>query len=124
MNYNRVKIENYNGAMYVEACMDDEMSLEDLNVVRNAACKLFSCPVDIIWKKVGTYSVSIDVQKLATEGIKEFRNFVYVANERKKRQIAEFAIESYMESCCNARIATSKEEALLLLKETDQFSGI
>jgi hypothetical protein len=123
MDYDRVKIADYNGAMYVEAYMDDEMSLEDLNVVRSAACKLFSCPVDVIWKKVGSYSVSIDVQKLATEGIKEFRNFVYVASEPKKRQIAEFALESYMESCCNARIATSKEDAFALIKSTTSKLG-
>jgi hypothetical protein len=116
MNSERIKFENHNGILYVDVRMNDEFSLSDLDVICDEIQKNFSSCTDVICKKSGSYSVSLDVQNVASEGIKEFRNFVYVVDEDTKRQSAEYAVSTYMRHY-NASVASSKEEAYAMLRK-------
>ena len=110
MDQSRLKIENFNGVLYLETCMEDEFTVEDLERVRDEINRNFSAPVDVICKETGSYSVAKDVQKIAIKGIKEFRNVVYVASDKKKRDSADYAATSYMRGY-NTCVVDSKEEA-------------
>lgn len=113
----RIKMENYNGILFCETCMDDEFTLDDLEVIREEIRKNYSLTTDIICKKTGTYSVSADVQTTLCTGIDEFRNIVYVVDTDFKRSIAIHAAETYLDKY-NVRVADTKEEAFNMLGES------
>ncbi len=112
----RIKLENYNGVLYCDACMDDEFSMGDLEIIREEIRKNFSSSTDIICKESGRFSVSGDVQKILWGGIDEFRNVVYVADNESKKSGARYAAETYMRKY-NTRIASTKEAAYAMLNE-------
>lgn len=116
MDSERIKLENYNGVLYCDACMDDEFSLEDLEVIRNEIRKNFSSSTNLIYKESGSFSVAGDVQKILWKGIDEFLNVVFVAENEPKRASARYAAETFMRKY-NARIAMSKEAAHAMLNE-------
>ncbi|WP_455221148.1 hypothetical protein [Kaarinaea lacus] len=116
MDTGRIRMENYNGILYCEAYMDDEFLLSDLESMREEIRKNYAPSTDVILKKVGSYSVSVEAQMTLWKGIKEFRNFVYVANEPRKRESAEYAADNYMRAY-NTRVASSKQEAYAMLKD-------
>ena len=97
--------------------MNDEFSLEDLASMRAEIHRNYSSHADVILKKVGAYSVSVDAQTTLWKGIPEFRNFIYVVDNERKRESAEYAAMTYMRPY-NARIASSKEEAYTMLIES------
>ena len=117
MNSVRIKLENYNGVLYCDACMDDEFSMGDLEAIRDEIRKNFSSSTDIICKESGCFSVSGDVQKILWRGIDEFRNVVYVADSETKKSGAQYAAETYMKKY-NARVTSSKEAAYAILNES------
>jgi len=100
--------------VYVDARLNDELTLVDLERVLKEVRQHYAFPIDVIWNRAGSYSVSLGVQKAAIEGIPEFRHFVYVVTDRKIRESAEFAVTTYMEAY-HTQIAGSREEALALL---------
>ncbi|KPJ95419.1 MAG: hypothetical protein AMJ53_02815 [Gammaproteobacteria bacterium SG8_11] len=116
MDTGRIKMENFHGILYCEAYMNDEFTLSDLESMRAEIRKNYSPCTDVILKKTGSYSVSVEAQVALWKGVEEFRNFVYVANEPMKRESAEYAAENYMKPY-NTRVATTKEEAFALLYE-------
>lgn len=107
-------MESYKGVLYCEAYMNDEFSVEDLESMINEIRKNYNSNSDVILKKVGTYSVSPDVQLKLSKKIKEFRNFVYLVDNGVKKASAEYAAASYM-SPYNTRVASTKEEAFAML---------
>lgn len=111
----RIKMQNYKGILYCEACMDDEFSLEDLAAMQAEIRKNFASHSDVILRKVGAYSVSVQAQKTLWKGIPEFRNFVYIVDNEWKKDSAEYAARTYMRSY-HARVANSLDEAFILLK--------
>ncbi len=117
MDSERIKLENYNGVLYCDACMDDEFSVRDLETIRDEIRKNFSSSTDVICKESGCFSVSGDVQKILWGGIDEFQNVVYVADNESKRSGAQFAAETYMRKY-NTRVASSKEAAYAMLNES------
>lgn len=114
MDTGRIKMENYHGVLYCDAYMEDEFSLDDLAAMRAEIHKNFNSHSDVILKKVGSYSVSVDAQTTLWKGIPEFRNFVYVVDNDWKRESAEFASMTYMQPY-NTRVASTREEALAML---------
>ena len=116
MNTERIKLENFNGILYVEMCMGDEFTLKDLNVIREEIRQHFSSTTNLICKESGSYSVAADVQKILWKGIDEFQNVVYVVDDESKRSAARYAAETYMRKY-NARIAGTKEAACKMLCE-------
>ncbi len=116
MDTGRIKMENYNGILYCDAYMNDEFSLSDLESMRAEIRKNYSPSTNIILKKSGSYSVSAEVQAVLWKGVEEFRNFVYVADEKVKKESAEYAAISYMMPY-NTRVASTKEEAFAMLSE-------
>lgn len=116
MDTGRIKMENYNGILYCEAYMEDEFMLSDLESMREEIRKNFGSYSDVILKKVGSYSVSIDAQMTLWKGIPEFRNFVYVADEIRKRESAVYAAANYMKTY-NTQVANTKEEAYAMLQD-------
>jgi len=94
--------------------MEDEFNLEDLAAMRAEIHKHFDSHVDVILKKVGTYSVSVDAQTTLWKGIPEFRHFVYVVDNEWKRDSAEYASKTYMRPY-NTRVADSREKAFKIL---------
>ena len=118
MDTGRIKMENYNGVLYCEAYMEDEFSLDDLAAMRAEIHKHHNSHSDVILKKVGTYSVSVDAQTTLWKGIPEFRNFVYVVDNDWKRESAEYAAMTYMQKY-NTRVADSKEDAFAMLQTKD-----
>jgi hypothetical protein len=118
MDTGRIKMENFNGVLYCEAYMDDEFTLRDLEAMREEIRKNYPPSTDVILKKVGSYSVSTETQVALWKGIKEFRNFVYVANELVKIESAQYAAENYMNPY-NTRVARTKEEAYAMLHENE-----
>ena len=117
MNTERIKLENYNGVLYCDVCMNDEFSMNDLETIRDEIRNNFSSSADIICKRSGSYSVAIDVQKLLFKGINEFLNVVYVVDNDFKRRAAVYASETYMRKY-NARVAGTKKAAYAMLTET------
>ena len=116
MNTERIKLENYNGVLYCDVCMNDEFSMNDLETIRDEIRNNFSSSADIICKRSGSYSVAIDVQTLLFKGINEFLNVVYVVDNDFKRRAAVYASETYMRKY-NTRIAGTKEAAYTMLTE-------
>ena len=116
MDTGRIKMENYKGILYCEAYMNDEFTVRDLESMRAEIRKNYSPSTHVILKKTGSYSVSAEAQMALSKGVEEFRNFVYVADERIKRESAEYAAENYMNPY-NTRVASTKEEAYAMLHE-------
>ena len=116
MNSERIKLENYNGVLYCDACMNDEFSLNDLDTIRDEIRKNFSSSTNIICKESGSYSVAANVQKILWKGIDEFLNVVYVVDNESKRSAALYAAETFM-SKYNTRVAGTKEAAYAMLHD-------
>lgn len=116
MDNGRIKMETHNGILYCDVYIDDELSLSDLTVIREEIRRNFPSGADIICMNSGSYSVSIEFQKAAMSGIKEFRNVVYVAEGKTKRDSAEYAAATFMKAY-NARVANSVEEAYDILTQ-------
>ncbi len=117
MDTERIKLENLNGILYVDVCMNDEFSLSDLEAIRDEIRKNFSSSANLICKESGSYSVAGDVQKILWRGIDEFQNVVYVVDNESKRSAARYAAETYMRKY-NARLAGTKEAAYEMLCDT------
>jgi len=116
MDTGRIKMENLKGILYCDAYMNDEFTLNDLESMREEIRKNYAPSTDVILKKSGSYSVSAEAQAELMKGIEEFRNFVYVADVKVKRESAEFAATFYMKPY-NTRVARTKEEAYTMLSE-------
>lgn len=110
----RIKMQPYRDALLCDAHIDDELSLEDLQAIRDEIRLRYSPPMDVIFIRSSSYSVSAEVQSILSSHIEEFRNFVYVVDTPRKRTSAEFAAGSYMQPY-NTQIAGSVEEAYFLL---------
>jgi flagellar biosynthesis GTPase FlhF len=95
--------------------MNDEYTVDDVQDIIDEIIKEYNGHSDIILKKTGSYSVNIEAQLILSNNIKEFGNFVYVADTKRKKQTSEFAVQTYMKSY-NAQIAATKEEAYEILK--------
>lgn len=108
-------MESYNGVLYCEAYMNDSFTADDVGAMIDEINQNYDGCVDIILKKTGSYSVSMEAQLLLMKKIKEFRNFVYVADTGRKIEASEYAAKSYM-SKYNARVSSSKKEAFGMLK--------
>jgi len=120
MDNGRLRIENYKGVVYCEWYLDDtEYTEEDVKSMIEEIHNNFSPPVDIILKKSGSYSFSSGGQLMAKNNIKEFRNFIYIVDNMTKRTSAEYAVSTYMKKY-NTRIASSKEEAYMMLKDSEK----
>ena len=117
MDTGRIKMENYKGVLYCDAYMNDEFTLNDLESMRAEIRENYSSCTDVILKKSGSYSVSAEAQTVLWNGVKEFRNFVYVADEKIKKESAEFAAASYMQPY-NTRVANTIEEAYSILNDS------
>lgn len=115
MDNGRLRIENYKGVVYCEWYRDNEYTSEDVKSMIDEINKNFTPPVDIILKKEGSYNLDFDGQRLLTNKVEEFRNFIYVVDNDIKQKSAEYAVSTYMKQY-NTRIATNKEEAYLMLK--------
>lgn len=116
MDTGRIKMENYRGILYCEAYMGDEFSLGDLESMREMIRKELPPSADVILKKAASYSVSAEAQKELTRGVEEFRNFVYVVDDNRKKESAEYAAVSYM-ALYNTRVANSRDEAYAMLRK-------
>lgn len=106
---------NYKGVLYCEAYLETEYTVDDIKTMIDEIRENFTPPVDVILKKVGSYSLDSEAQRMLVETVKEFRNFVYVVDNKTKRASAEFAISDYMKPY-NTRIARTREEAYMMLK--------
>ena len=118
-----MKMEDYRGVLYIETRMNDEFTLNDLNVMRDEIRKKYSHPVDVICKRAGSYSVALSAQTEARKGIEEFRNFVYVVDDMVKKQSARYATLSYMAQY-NAQVAKSKEKAFEILRKISSYKKL
>ena len=118
MDTGRIRMNNFNGILYCEAYMNDEFTLSDLHSMLEEIREHYSPATDVILKKVGSYSVSIDAQLTLMKGVDEFRNFVYVTDEPRKRESAVFAAQNYMKAY-NTRVASTKEEAYAMLRNAN-----
>ena len=116
MDTGRIKMENFKGVLYCDAYMNDEFMLSDLESMRAEIRENYSPATDVILKKSGSYSVSAEAQAVLWKGVEEFRNFVYVADEKVKIDSAEYAAANYMRPY-NTRVARTKEEAYAMLSE-------
>lgn len=115
MDNGRLRIENYNGVVYCEWYLDTEYTVEDVKSMIDEIHENFTPPVDIILKKAASYSFCLEGQLFLKNKVEEFRNFIYVVDNMTKHASAEYATSTYMKQY-NARIATSKEEAYMMLK--------
>ena len=115
MDTGRIKMENFNGILYCDAYMNDEFTLSDLESMRKEIRKNYAPSTNVILKKSGSYSVSAEAQAVLEKGIEEFRDFVYVADDKVKKESAEYAASIYMKPY-NTRVASTKEEAYTMLK--------
>ena len=115
MDTGRIKMENFNGILYCDAYMNDEFTLSDLESMRKEIRKNYAPSTNVILKKSGSYSVSAEAQAVLEKGIEEFRDFVYVADDKVKKESAEYAASIYMKPY-NTRVASTKEEAYTMLR--------
>ena len=119
MDTGRLKFENYNGILYIDAYLNGEFTLKDMEDILNEIRENYSPAADVILRRSGSYSVAANVQTTARSGVKELRNLVYVVEDEKKKKYAEFASTTYMKPY-NAQIASSIEEAYSLLSTTSK----
>ena len=117
MSQMRIKFEDYKGVLYCDAIFNDEFTLSDLEAIREEIRKNYTVPADVIYKRTGSYSVAADAQMVLWKGIPEFRNFIYVFEEKSKENPVRYATETYMFKY-NARAASTKEEAYAMLRES------
>jgi uncharacterized protein YuzB (UPF0349 family) len=117
MDSERIKLENYNGVLYCDVCINEEFTLSDLEAIRDEIRKNFSSSTDVICKESGCFSVAANVQKMLWKGIDEFLNVIYVAENQSKRNNAKYAAETYMRKY-NTRVAGTKEAAFAMLSDT------
>lgn len=110
-------MENYHGILCCDVYMNDELSLRDLDAIREEIRRNYARCADIICISTGSHSISIEVQKAALEGINEFRNVVYVVDGKTQKDCAEYAAATFMKPY-NARIVNTLEEAHELLKQS------
>lgn len=111
----RLLMGSYKGVLYCEAYMDNDFTVDDVMSMVDEINQNYDGCTDIILKKAGSYSVAVEAQLLLREKVKEFRNFVYVADTERKKVASEYAANSYM-SKYNTKVASSKEEAFEILK--------
>lgn len=109
-------MESYHGILYCEAYMNDDFTVDDVMSMVDEIKQSYGGCADIILKKAGSYSVSMEAQFLLMKKIKEFRNFVYIANTERKIEASTYAANSYMQKY-NAKVARSKEEAFGMLRK-------
>ena len=114
MTRQRIIFQSYKDALFCDAHIEDEFSLADLQAMIDEIHKHYTPPVDIIFRKSGSYSVSTAAQKRLMLKVDEFRNFVYVVDNSQKRASAEYAAVSYMKHY-NTEVAESVEEAYEIL---------
>jgi hypothetical protein len=112
----RISMRDYNGVLYCEAYMADEFRVGDVQSMIEVIKSHYSGNCDIILKKVGNYSVSVEAQIFLSKGVREFGSFIYVVDSEIKRESAEYASQTYMKSY-NAAIATSIEQAYQKLQQ-------
>lgn len=117
MDNGRIKMKNCNGILCCDVYMNDEFSLNDLAAIREEIRRNYCACADLICISTGSYSVSLEVQKAAMEGIDEFRNIVYVADGKTKKDSAEFAAATFMKAY-NPQVVGSLEEAQKVLSGT------
>jgi hypothetical protein len=117
MNGGRITFENYKGILYCNASLNDEFTLSDLESMRREIREHYSAHTDIIYKRSGRYSIALDAQTILWEGIPEFRNFIYVIDDKSKENAVRYAVETYMRKY-NTRVASTKEEAYAMLTES------
>jgi len=120
MDNGRIRLKNDNGILQCDVYMEDEFSLNDLSVIREEIRKNSPPCADLICVSSGSYSISLEVQQAALDGIDEFRNIVYVVDGKTKRDSAEFAASTFMKAY-NVQIASSIQEARELLKKLLTF---
>jgi len=112
----RIIMEPYKGILYCDAYMSDDFSLDDLNAILDEIRENYAANTDLILRKSGTYSVSVDVQMKLFGVVPEFRNIAYVVDNEVKKASAAYAAETYMQSY-KICIAASKEEAYAALAD-------
>lgn len=110
----RLKFNNYNGLLYVDAYLNGEFTINDLEDILREIRKNYSPPTDVIFEKSGSYSVASEVQTTMHKGIQELGNLVYVVLDEKKKKFAEFASSTFM-SPYKPQIASSVEHAYTML---------
>ena len=120
MDNGRIRLKNDNGILQCDVYMEDEFSLNDLAVIREEIRRNSPPCVDLICVNSGSYSISMEVQQAALDGIDEFRNIVYVVDGKTKRDSVEFAASTFMKAY-NVQIADSVQEAHEILKKIVNF---
>lgn len=124
MDTGHLRMETYKDAFYCDAYLDDEFSLDDVRSMIDEIRRNYSPPVDVILKKTGSYSVSAEAQAfLASNKIKEFRRFIYVVDNERKRSSAEYATKTYMKSY-HTQIASTLEEAWEVLNRKRNYNTV
>jgi hypothetical protein len=113
----RIRMESYKGIMYCESYMNDEVTIADLQSMIDEINENYNGHSDVILKKAGSYSVSLDAQVMLHNKVKAFRNFVYVADTIQKENISKFSAQSFMANY-NTKVASTKEEAYEILRPT------
>lgn len=103
----RTRMESYNGVLYCDAYMIGEYTVADIEDMIDEIKINYNGRADIILKKSGSYSITMDAQMMLFKQVKEFRNFVYVAETENKKEISEYAAETYMASY-NTKVAATK----------------
>jgi len=113
----RLKFKDYNGLLYVDAYLNGEFTINDLEDILSEIRRNFSPPTDVILKRTGVYSVAAEVQTTVRQGVKEVKNLIYVVEDEKKRKFAEFDSTTYMKPY-NTCVASSLEDAYAMLSTT------
>lgn len=112
----RLRLEKYRGLLYCEAYMQDEFIEPDIQIMIDYINKYLNGLSDVILEKASNYSVSGKCQIRLSRGIKELRNFAYVADGGMKRDSAIYACKNYMANY-NAQVFNTREEAYTYLVE-------
>lgn len=110
----RIRMRALDGVLYCEAYMNDEFKVSDVQAMIDCIKKHFFGKCDIILKKIGSYSVSVEAQIFLSKGVREFGNFVYVVDSDVKYESAEYAAHTYMKAY-NTKVARSIELAQKML---------
>lgn len=107
-------MDSYKGILYCESYLNDEVTIADLQAMIDEINENYNGCSDVILKKTGSYTVSLDAQVMLHNNVKAFKNFVYVADTIEKENISKFSAKSFMEQY-NTKVASTKEEAYEIL---------
>ncbi len=117
MDNGRIRIENYKDALLCDVYLDGELVKDDILWAIEEIGKSYDFPVDIIVKRTGSYSLSMDMQEMLMNGIEELLGSIaLVTNDKRKKKVANYERAIFLKAY-KCGVFNTVDEAYRFLKK-------